>query len=168
MGGGCMEAIAEFLEPLQDYLQQLDGLAQRWRQWLDDNQRAILAGDLQRLDGIQRTGGALLSDADALAESREWILRRAAEQGVAAANLKMLVRNLGRKCPMALRGRLQRVELEIQHLRRAHAATWILANQLYQHASGTLRLITAGVVETPVYNQPVDCETGGGVLDTDA
>ncbi|RMF37329.1 MAG: hypothetical protein D6753_17745 [Planctomycetota bacterium] len=166
--GGSMEATAELVGALHEYLERLDGLAQRWKAWLDGKRQAIVATDIQRLVEVQQEGGALLGDIDGLARQRQQILQRAADLGVAAGNLRTLVRKLGRGCPAELRKDMQRAELTIQHLRRLHAATWILTNQLHQHAAGTLRLITAGAVETPVYNQRADCETGGGVLDTDA
>ncbi|GIW98088.1 MAG: hypothetical protein KatS3mg111_1421 [Pirellulaceae bacterium] len=160
-----MSDVEELVASLEGYLTQLNSALDAWEGWLARTQQAIVAGDTLRLQTIESDAQEYLrSLAECIERRTDW-LADASRRGLSATTVRGAVRSLGRRVPRSLGDVVRHAELRLERLRRLHAAVWVLANQLFHHSTGTLRLITSGAIEKAAYNQPEDSEVLSGLLD---
>lgn len=155
-------------ERLKTYLQELSAVNRRWTDWMSQCEQAVLRDNIQHLDELTPQASSLFQDIEGMVATRNEILQDAKQSGLAARDLQSLADRLIAELGPGIRSALRTARQQLHHLRRLHAAVWVLVSECLQTHRGTMMLLVAGHTDDHVYVQSPNADTAGGqLLDTD-
>ena len=157
----------EISSRLKAYLAGLSDLNQRWATWLTSNETAAFDKDARQLEALGPAMDSLMHDMHAMIETRSSILADASSLGIVAPDLQSLARRLPAWQDAALRRAVLSAKQQIAHLRRLHAAAWVLIHELASHYGTVKLLLTQGQTEQHIYTNVDADNRSGQLLDTD-
>lgn len=159
-----METAPTLTLRLEAYLMQLSGVNERWTQWLEEKERAVLKLDASRIESLTADSQRLMDELREMLSSRSAILEDANSAGFAATDLQRLAKQLPAWERTTLRNAVRSARAQLANLRRLHAAAWVLIHESAQYYAGTMSLLVQGRNGQHVYVSSPGLDTGGGQL----
>ncbi len=149
---------------LEQYLNQLSSVCNRWSRWIAEQEQAAVVGDYHRMNELTDASAGLIEEIQQLHTAREELLVLAEQRGLPAQSLTEMASALPRWADVSFRERVRQAKRQIDHLRRLHLAIWVLISQCERFVSETMSLLNYGRVGTSVYIPPINADDSGGQL----
>ncbi|MCA9127345.1 MAG: hypothetical protein KDB22_09670 [Planctomycetales bacterium] len=149
---------------LDNYLQRLSDVNERWSAWLNQMEQAIGQIDLNLLSQLAPVAQSLTQELQELTDTRTELLKSAAQLGLPNANLNAAAQKLKMWHQGRLRDRLRSARGQLARLRRMHTSTWVLTSQILRYYREVMNLLIEGKTEPSVYVANRHADTGGGRL----
>ena len=160
-----MSQIQAICHQLEEYLQELDGLTLRWRNWLLNLEESA-RGSAPSMATIEPTvDSQLFQDLGALVANRTAILNEARHIGVQATTLHMLAQNLPIWSSQRFRTAFEASRIRLAQLGRYHVATWIFLKESTDYCQDAIMLMMSGRKRDDFTIDENPPESGGHLLD---
>ena len=160
-----MDIADQLTTRIENYLFQVAETSHRWSEWLQLGESAGIALDRSLFATFEQQSPELTAALQNLTEHRQELLSAAAEAGWPAHNIQTLARSLPAWKQVDFRSAIEAVRQQLSQLRRMHVAAFILLHQSLQQSRETMRLLSTGGGQTPVYYGNDSLDGGGQLLD---
>ncbi|GIW94984.1 MAG: hypothetical protein KatS3mg110_3025 [Pirellulaceae bacterium] len=160
---------SDYEEQLGEYLTALTEVQSKLLELLEKKRRAMASGDLPAIASFQQQEQVLAGELEELQRRRGELLASAAQEGLAAEDLRALARRLERGKPGKLASQVNQAAARMQLLQHTALTNWVIAQRSLLHISQMLEILATGGRLLPTYDphqsQKSCC---GGLVDQEA
>lgn len=155
-------------QKLDQYVQELDRVTQRWLAWLLELESEALQADrrdVSNMTAITASGTQMLLELNQLVVRREEILSESQTLGYSLPTLQSLARCLPVWSSNSFRTGFEAARARLAHLQRSHIAAWILFKQSADYCQDSLFLMMSGKTRNDFTIGENPPDPGGQLLD---
>ena len=162
-------------EPVVDCEREIAGLLDALTETQDElllvltqKRKALAAGDLKLLGGIEEREGAVGRKLEECQRRREKLLAGAAARGVKADSVGQLAKSMPGGNSSPLRRQVLEASAKMRIVQNHALTNWVVAQRSLLHLSQLLAIVAAGGRLTPTYGGPASFHARGALVDQEA